>query len=210
MTNIASNTGCTQAVSGNSAQHIWQKKVIIEGVSERDVHIKGDGVTFRYGFSDSFFGSLFFCWTEKGLHRLYLIEPTELSSNLEKIQKQWPHGRFIEDKPGANLLKDQLFSFDETPIKLWLKGTHFQVSVWKNLLDIPFGKSITYQHLAEEMGNPKACRAIGNAIGANPIALLIPCHRIVQKSGALGGYRWGVEKKRQALNHEKQITPSPL
>lgn len=110
-----------------------------------------------------------------------------------------------QQKPGVGnvrLLNFELVMEDQGPLSLHVEGTNFQVAVWRALLRIPPGKLASYFQIVRALGYPKASRAVGNAIGANPVALLIPCHRVIQKSGAMSGYRWGIPKKQMVQTWE--------
>lgn len=122
-----------------------------------------------------------------------------------ELKQKFPNASFIEQQDA--LQKNALSIFDKdwtqlNTIKLHLKGTDFQLKVWESLLTIPMGKLSTYGTLAEKIGNPKASRAVGTAIGSNPVAFLIPCHRVIQSTGHLGGYRWGSERKQLIVGWE--------
>lgn len=124
---------------------------------------------------------------------------------LGNLQHKFPNASFFEKQDA--LQKNALSIFDKdwtklNTIKLHLKGTDFQLKVWESLLTIPMGKLSTYGSLAEKIGNPKASRAVGTAIGSNPVAFLIPCHRVIQSTGHLGGYRWGSDRKQMIVGWE--------
>lgn len=120
---------------------------------------------------------------------------------LADLQRRFPKANFVEDADQATLLGDQVFVY-KVGVNLQPKGTTFQQSVWKALTEIPVGETRTYSQIAARIGKSKAVRAVGTAIGANPIAYLIPCHRVIRADGKLGGYRWGLQRKIQMLEAE--------
>ena len=132
---------------------------------------------------------------------------------LAGLQSQWPTANFSEGKQ-ASLRFDKhmqpIAAKNNLPISLYVRGTPFQLSVWQALLTIPTAVTQTYTEIAQRIGKPKAVRAVGSAIGANPIAYCIPCHRVIRQNGELGGYRWGIACKRNMLHHEQGIKTSAL
>jgi AraC family transcriptional regulator, regulatory protein of adaptative response / methylated-DNA-[protein]-cysteine methyltransferase len=139
----------------------------------------------------------------------------DYSKQLDILKKEFPSAKFTENKEGTGGICANLFSEDILTCKLALRGTDFQYSVWSSLMNIPSGAVISYETIAKHIGSPNAHRAVGTAVGANPIAVVIPCHRVVQKNGALGQYRWGIERKEALLRSElglakqEQLTLTP-
>lgn len=138
-------------------------------------------------------------FTTAGLFALIFAEAEEEA--ITDLRSRFPKTDFILDVEQAKFLGDQIFIHKEL-VRLCPQGTSFQQSVWKALLDIPQGETRTYAQIADAIGRPKAVRAVGTAIGANPIAYLIPCHRVVRADGGLGGYRWGLAIKQKMLQTE--------
>lgn len=132
---------------------------------------------------------------------------------LAELRKTWPKGELIQNESATSYVIEALFSeqagWENGPLSLNVVGTNFQVAVWRALLRIPPGRLASYSQIARALGYPKASRAVGNAVGANPVALLIPCHRVIQQSGAMGGYRWGVPKK-QMVQMWEQLREEPV
>lgn len=123
----------------------------------------------------------------------------------KELSTAWPRARILRDDRSAELWSKRLFGRGKgatAPVRCQVRGTAFQLRVWRELLRIPSGGRVTYGELAARVGHPKAARAVGSAVGDNPIAWLIPCHRVVRGSGGLGGYHWGVGRKRAMLAHE--------
>lgn len=163
-------------------------------------------LTIRYGVGESPFGPFFLATTAKGVCRASFVFDNDLAPEFEYLKKRWPKASFQQDDAWAQEQLQHWFALKETTpqlIRLHLVGTHFQQQVWQALLDIPLGQTTSYGALAAQLKRPKAFRAVGTAVGNNPITFLIPCHRVLQQSGALGGYFWGVELKRQLLAWEQ-------
>ncbi len=135
----------------------------------------------------------------------YLAFVEDENEAWKQLQNMFPHATFHKEWVSA---LNQLYNFFQSPhlgqqpFSLHIKGTPFQLKVWEALLKIPYGRLTTYGRLSNQIENPKAARAVGTAIGANPIAYLIPCHRVIQQSGVLGGYRWGTQRKASIIAHE--------
>ncbi len=153
----------------------------------------------NYGFYTSPFGTCCMAFTTEGLSALIFADKEEIA--LADLRLRFPKTDFSEDAEHAKLLGEKIFKLKE-PVQFCPQGTPFQQSVWKALQEIPGGETRTYAQVANAIGKPKAARAVGTAIGANPIAYLIPCHRVVRTDGGLGGYRWGLEIKQKMLQVE--------
>lgn len=156
-----------------------------------------------YTFTTTTFGKTFIASTQQGI--CYLAFVSSLEEGLNDVSTRFDINQ-MNEKP-STFFKDILLCLEGdyssiTNIKLHLKGTDFQWKVWEELLKISFGKTVSYQDIAIAIENPKAVRAVGTAIGKNPISFLIPCHRVIQSSGGLGGYAWGLECKKQLLAWE--------
>jgi AraC family transcriptional regulator of adaptative response/methylated-DNA-[protein]-cysteine methyltransferase len=161
----------------------------------------GDGLTIRWGWFDSPFGPALVMATERGICGLAFAAETGAEPAMEDMRSRWPGARFVED-PGA-LRADVDAAFDRTgEARIHLIGAPFQIKVWEALITIPSGQVTTYSELACAVGNPRAVRAVGTAVGRNPVSWLIPCHRALRKSGGLGGYHWGLPVKRALLAWE--------
>lgn len=180
----------------SSTSRLHDLFVNIEGMTPAEYKNGGKNLHINYSFAESPFGNLLVASTPKGV--CYLGFAEEKTKALEDLQAKFPNARFQQK---LDLLQQNaLFIFQNDwsklgEIKLHLKGTDFQLKVWEALLKIPMGKLSTYGSIAEQIGNPKASRAVGTAIGRNPVAFLIPCHRVIQSSGVFGGYFWGTTRK---------------
>ncbi|MGK7889560.1 MAG: methylated-DNA--[protein]-cysteine S-methyltransferase [Leptolyngbyaceae cyanobacterium] len=169
----------------------------------------GQGLHIGYGVYSTPFGPCMIATTSQGVCHVSFVDGPLHADHAEvttkHLQTEWPHAEMTYDPTNVEAVGDRLFhppSHPQPPLTLHVKGTKFQMQVWRSLLQIPFAATTTYQQLANSMGKPTAARAIGNAVGRNPIAYLIPCHRVIRQSGALGGYRWGLDRKIQLLNWE--------
>lgn len=154
----------------------------------------------RWGISSSSYGNMFLARSPRGITHLSFFDEDE-SESVETLRKDWPQAKLIRDDSGVG----EMISGDSH--LLHVKGTPFQIKVWRALLEIPHGGLSTYGSLAEKIGMPGASRAVGSAVGANRVSLLIPCHRVIRADGGLGGYRWGVERKKAVLAVEGSLTP---
>nr|WP_207535884.1 methylated-DNA--[protein]-cysteine S-methyltransferase [Pedobacter sp. SYSU D00823] len=198
---VAYETG----LSGNSRLH--ELFINIEGMTPAEFKNGGKDLHIRYSFVTSPFGPLLLASTEKGVCYMAFYDNQE--NELLKLKSTFPQANYLEgfDKIQANALL--IFQKDWTKldqIKLHLKGTSFQLKVWESLLKIPMGKLSTYGSIAQSISVPNASRAVGTAIGSNPVAFLIPCHRVIQSSGNLGGYMWGLNRKSAIIGWEASIT----
>ena len=176
-----------------------------EAMTPGDFARAGEGLTIRHGWFDSPFGRAIVTGTERGICGIGFASETGEDAALDDMLSRWPKAQFVHDP--ALLRPWVLQAFGARPgqnadTPLFLIGAPFQIKVWEALLRIPSGHVTTYSDIATVIGHPKAVRAVGTAVGRNPISLLIPCHRAVRKSGALGGYHWGLPVKRAILAHE--------
>lgn len=175
--------------------------VSCEAVTPGEYAAGGAGLEIRYGVATTPFGEAFVASTPRGICRLEFIDPGQGSAHaLESLQAEWPHATLLCAQDAAKATLGAAFQGDpqKTPLRLLLRGTNFQIQVWQALLRIPPGALASYGQIARAIGKPQAARAVGSAIGANPIACLIPCHRVIRESGDFSSYRWGIERK-QAL-----------
>lgn len=185
-------------LSGGS--RLYDHFVKLEAVTPGEYKSQGQGVTIQYGFNETPLGEIFVAITPRGVCRIEFTGTRSAEAILADLRKDWPKGSLVRNDNATNYVANVLFSQlkdgQSNPLSLHVMGTNFQVAVWRALLRIPPGKLASYSQIANALGCPKASRAIGNAVGSNPVAMLIPCHRVIQKSGALGGYRWGSTKKK--------------
>lgn len=160
----------------------------------------GKGLEIAYGWFDSPFGEALAMGTERGICGLAFSEETGHEESFADMTSRWPDARFVEVPEKLAPWVRSAFEGGET--KLLMLGAPFQIKVWEALIRIPSGHVTTYSEIAQAVGNPKAVRAVGTAVGRNPVSWLIPCHRALRKSGGLGGYHWGLPVKRAMLAYE--------
>ncbi|MEG3897856.1 MULTISPECIES: methylated-DNA--[protein]-cysteine S-methyltransferase [unclassified Microcoleus] len=180
--------------------------VNLEAMSPGEFKTGGLGLQIVWGIHDTPFGKALIATTARGICNLHFLEGTDEQMAEQVLRHLWLNAEVICDREITQPLCDTIFSrgsfCDRKPIALLVKGTNFQVQVWRALLRVPFAGITTYQTIAETIERPTAARAVGNAVGNNPVAYLIPCHRVIRESGELGGYRWGVERKTVILSWE--------
>ena len=175
----------------------------IEGMTPGEYKNGGENLSINYSFAESPFGNILVASTSKGICHIAFADDDKKA--LSDLQKHFPNAHF---KQMVDLIQQNaLFIFTHEwnkfhQIKLHLKGTDFQLKVWETILKIPMGQLSTYGSIAEKIKHPSASRAVGTAIGSNPVAFLIPCHRVIQSSGALGGYLWGTTRKTAIIGWE--------
>jgi AraC family transcriptional regulator, regulatory protein of adaptative response / methylated-DNA-[protein]-cysteine methyltransferase len=177
-----------------------------EAMSPGEWKAKGDGLVMRYGFHPSPFGLALIFVTSRGLAGLAFADAGQERASFDDMARRWPNARFVEDSSATAPYAARVFNpsawTGEQPLRVVLIGTDFQIRVWESLLKIPFGKAVTYKDVAGDIGQPKASRAVGAAIGRNPISFVVPCHRALGKGGTLTGYHWGLTRKRAILGWE--------
>jgi AraC family transcriptional regulator, regulatory protein of adaptative response / methylated-DNA-[protein]-cysteine methyltransferase len=169
--------------------------VAIDGTTPGEFKSGGEGIEIAWGVHPTPFGECLVATTSRGVCAL------RFGADLEELREEWPRAQFRQERARTESLTFAIFGHGERP-PLHVFGTNFQLKVWEALLRIPDGEVVSYQALAESVGRPNAARAVGTAVGRNPVAWLIPCHRVLRKVGTLGGYRWGERKKRAMLAWE--------
>ncbi|MCJ8312644.1 MAG: methylated-DNA--[protein]-cysteine S-methyltransferase [Saccharospirillaceae bacterium] len=186
-----------------SSSRLHDLFVTIEGMTPAQYKNLGDTLSIEYEFYDTLFGNLLVASTHIGI--CYMGFNDDKNSSLKDLNKRFIKANFIQKTNVIHLNVLKIFQDDWQSmfkIKLHLKGTDFQLKVWQVLLQIPTATLTTYGTLAHTIGKPKASRAVGSAIGKNPIAFLIPCHRVIQQSGLIGGYKWGSTRKSAIIGLE--------
>ena len=174
-----------------------------EAMTPGEIKKRGEGVELDYGFGETPFGTALVAWTKRGLNFLGFCDEIGAVQSLASLKSQWPNSGFTEQPEDAQRWLDTIFdNRNGTPIRLWLRGSPFQLKVWQALLAIPDGTHATYGQLASHIGHHGASRAVGTAIGSNPVSWIIPCHRVIQKVGDTGGYRWGGLTKKALIGYE--------
>jgi AraC family transcriptional regulator of adaptative response/methylated-DNA-[protein]-cysteine methyltransferase len=179
--------------------------VTYEAMTPAEFRALGAGVTLHYGIHETPFGKCLIVITKRGITDLRFLDKEDTAEVVvSTLRAEWPQAICTLD-PSATLPYIQHVFYNapaSTPLPILLRGTNFQIKVWEALLRIPEGRLVSYDYIAQAIGQPTASRAVGTAIGSNCIAYLIPCHRVLQKSGGLGGYRWGTLRKRAILARE--------
>ncbi len=181
--------------------------VNIHAATPGELKERGAGLIIRYGTHPTPFGNCLLAATSRGICALRFIPPGDVGEVLGTLQGEWENACFAEDFEATGGLAERIFSTTvggsaEPGLALHVRGTNFQVRVWEALLRVPPGAALTYGELALRAGAPGAARAVGTAVGQNPVAYLIPCHRVIRNSGVLGEYRWGAARKKAMLGWE--------
>lgn len=206
------------AVGLSGGGRLHELFVVTEAVTPGQYKARGEGLTLRVGVGPSPFGACVVAWTERGLCSLRFadaaVRTAEVARELpaeellaEELLREYPRARVVAraDREAAALCA-RIFGDGHAragqPLRLLLRGTRFQLQVWRALLQLPEGAIVSYGALAARIARPRAVRAVASAVGANPIGYLIPCHRVLRASGAIGGYRWGAARKRLMLARE--------
>jgi AraC family transcriptional regulator of adaptative response/methylated-DNA-[protein]-cysteine methyltransferase len=178
--------------------------VTIEALTPGELRERGRGLSISYGFHPSPFGEALVMQTTRGVCGLAFADQGDEGKALADMMSRWPNARFVKDEAATRISVEQIFG-KEGKVPIVLTGTPWQVKVWEALLRIPPGKLVTYEDIASRVDAPGAMRAVGTAVGRNPISWLIPCHRVLRKSGVLGGYHWGLDRKRSMLAYEAAL-----
>jgi AraC family transcriptional regulator of adaptative response/methylated-DNA-[protein]-cysteine methyltransferase len=177
-----------------------------EAMSPGEWKTGGAGMTMVYGFHPSPFGTAIVIASGRGLAGLAFADPGEEQNAFADMRRRWPRATMVEDHAGTAGLAQRIFDTKlwrpDQPLRVVLIGTDFEVRVWETLLKIPMGRAVSYSDIATNIAKPRASRAVGAAIGKNPISFVVPCHRALGKSGALTGYHWGITRKRAMLGWE--------
>ena len=181
--------------------------VTLEAASPGEVKSGGEGWTITAGFADSPFGRCLIGESPRGLCHLSFVDTGDSAAALAALREHWPRARLLHDDASAARVAGGIFvPRGERParpaLRAFVKGTPFQVRVWRALLQVPSGTLVSYGRLAAAIDKPAAARAVGTAVGHNPLAWLIPCHRVIRETGVIGEYRWGAVRKRAMMAWE--------
>jgi AraC family transcriptional regulator of adaptative response/methylated-DNA-[protein]-cysteine methyltransferase len=198
------NTAYATGLSGPARLH--DHFVSLEAVTPGEYKHKGSGLYIRYGVHPSPFGPMFLAVTQRGICALAFVADTQdVGRELAALEHNWNSAAIHEDRTATEAVAARVFACEvnpHRPLKLLVKGSNFQIQVWKALLAIPPGWLCSYRQIAYLIDQPAAFRAVGQAISANPVGYLIPCHRVIRGMGTLGGYRWGTTRKQALLAWE--------
>ncbi|WP_421307515.1 bifunctional transcriptional activator/DNA repair enzyme AdaA [Aeromonas veronii] len=186
----------------SSGSRLYDHFVQLEAVTPGEYKQRGAGLVIDHGVHDTPFGQAFVALTQRGVCNFSFLDEKTPEAPLATLAQHWPAATLQEAPSRTQNVINTMFDGSKAPdrpISLHVSGTNFQISVWRALLQIPPAKVVSYAQVASAVGNPKAARAVGLAVGANPVALMIPCHRVIQQNGKLGGYHWG-ETRKQAIH----------
>jgi AraC family transcriptional regulator, regulatory protein of adaptative response / methylated-DNA-[protein]-cysteine methyltransferase len=193
----------------SSASRLYDHFVALEAVTPGEFKSGGHGLNIEYGLHLTPFGELLVAITQRGICRAAFTETEGRDAEIQQLHTQWPHAVIVENDTHTSDIAQSVASLSsgknpDRKLSLHVNGTNFQVAVWRALLNTGSGDTLTYTDIAETISKPQSVRAVANAVAANPVALLIPCHRVIRKSGALGGYRWG-EQRKQVIRFYEQL-----
>lgn len=200
----------SDAVGLSTSSRLHDHFISLEAVTPGQFKSAGAGLEIQYGTHETPFGNCLIATTDRGICKLAFVDSSDIGQEISALQKQWPEAQIAEDQQSTAEVAAAVFQADpnpERPISLQVRGTNFQVMVWRALLQIPQGALQSYSSIASAIGKPSATRAVGTAVGSNPIAFLIPCHRVVRQSGGIGGYRWG-ETRKHAMHAWESAQPN--
>jgi len=177
-----------------------------ESMSPGEWKTGGAGMTLSYGYHPSPFGTAIVIATARGLAGLAFADPGDEQNAFADMRRRWPRADFVEDHAGTAALAQRIFDKNlwsaDQPLRVVLIGTDFEVRVWETLLKIPMGRAVSYSDIATNINCPNGSRAVGAAVGKNPVSFVVPCHRALGKSGTLTGYHWGITRKQAMLGWE--------
>ena len=194
----------THQVGLSSLGRLHDLFVTTEAVTPGEYKSRGTGVTIRYGVHPTPFGKCLIGTTERGICHLGFVQTSE-GDAVDQLVAEWSEAKMLEDLKSTAPLVAPIFDLSgrgREALRLHLRGTNFQIKVWEALLQIPNGAVATYEQIAARIGSPRAVRAVGTAVGHNPVAVLIPCHRVLRKDGKFGNYRYGSARKKALLFSE--------
>ncbi len=198
------DTALEAGLSGTSRLH--DLFVTFEATTPGEFKRQGQGLKISYGFCDSPFGQCLLATTKRGICYLGFSGDGGQAETLNQLFSTWPRSEFSENSAAVSPIVSQIFGIDRLPdrgpFNLLIKGTNFQINVWRALLKVPMGALVSYQDIAEYIGHSKSFRAVANAIAINPVAYLIPCHRVIAKTGVIHHYRWGAARKKALIAWE--------
>jgi len=199
------DTALDSGLSGPGRLH--DLLITTEAMTPGEARRKGSGVDMSYGFGFTPFGEALLAWTDRGICFLGFCHEKGRQHSWQHLNEQWPDAQLTEHPAEVVEKLSVVFTVREPKkLKLWLRGSPFQLRVWEALLQIPPGTHCTYGQVASFTGNADASRATGTAIGRNPVSWLIPCHRVITSLGTLGGYRWGIDTKQAIIGFEAAIS----
>lgn len=185
--------------------------VTLEAATPGEVKSGGGGLEIVYGVGPTPFGDCLIAESARGICHLSFLQDGRFEPAEAALRNEWPKAVYKREDSAAECVLGWMFHGEPNPdgtprnLRAWVRGTEFQVRVWRALLEIPCGRLVSYGQLAESIGQPRASRAVGTAVGSNSLAWLIPCHRVIRETGAIGGYRWGAGRKRALIAWETSV-----
>jgi AraC family transcriptional regulator, regulatory protein of adaptative response / methylated-DNA-[protein]-cysteine methyltransferase len=197
----------TNEVGLSSTSRLFDLFVNFEAITPGEYKKQGDGLEVIYGVHFTQFGECLIAITERGICSLNFINEQNFEELLENLKNEWYKSKLIYNNEKTKSIVERIFSPEklnskDEGLKVLLKGTNFQIKVWEALLNIKFGKIVSYRLIAGMIGKPAASRAVGNALAKNPIAYIIPCHRVIRDIGVINNYRWGNSRKKAIIGWE--------
>lgn len=189
----------------STKSRVYDLMVNCEAMTPGEYKHMGKDLVLHYGYHPTPFGICFIAITPKGICKLAFVQEGEEEQIQREFEQEWQLATRVRDQKATAPYIDGIFSLAENrkPLHLVLKGTNFQIKVWEALVGMPLGKLTTYEQIATSIEQPTASRAVGSAIGKNPVAFLIPCHRVIRKTGEINQYRWGSTRKRAIIGWEQ-------
>jgi len=191
----------------SSSSRLYELFTNIDSITPKEFTNSGMNLQIYYGIHNSPFGKCLIAITKRGICNLSFIEESNDNQWISELKEEWKNAELIKDFKKTEPIFNKIFYPEKInnkeKINVFLKGTNFQIRVWKALIQIPEGSLTTYEEIAKKIGNPKASRAVGSAIGSNNISFLIPCHRVINKIGTIGKYRWGAVRKKAIIAWEE-------
>jgi AraC family transcriptional regulator of adaptative response/methylated-DNA-[protein]-cysteine methyltransferase len=198
------STALSAGLSGPSRLH--DLFVTFEAMTPGQFKQRGNGLQIAYGFSQCLFGEAMIATTQRGICCISFLEKEHRSQMINQLYSTWPRAEFTENQDHIHAIAHQIFGMRNAdtsrPLRLHVKGTNFQVNVWQALLAIPSGRLVSYHDIATSLGKPRAARAVASAVAGNPVAYMIPCHRVIAKTGKFHKYRWGATRKKAMIAWE--------
>jgi AraC family transcriptional regulator of adaptative response/methylated-DNA-[protein]-cysteine methyltransferase len=209
LTGSASVLDAAHEVGLSGGGRLYDLFVDHEAMTPGEFKRRGEGLSIGYGFHDTPFGDTLLLATDRGVAGLAFVDEDKGQSRADALADmvaRWPKAEFIEAPERTAQHAARIFDparwSPEQPVRLVLIGTDFEIRVWQTLLRIPMGRAVTYADIARHLGHPTAARAVGSAVGRNPISFVVPCHRVLRGDGQLGGYHWGLTRKRALIGWE--------
>lgn len=205
----ASLLDCAHEVGLSGSSRLHDLFVDHIAMTPGDYKRRGEGIAISYGFHSSPFGEALVMATDRGIAGIAFVNEDIGQTRQEALNdmtRRWPNADYLEQPEATAAHAQQVFDprrwSAEQPVRLVMIGTDFEVRVWETLLKIPMGKAVSYTDIARHIGKPQASRAVGSAVGRNPISFVVPCHRVLRADGSLGGYHWGLTRKRALIGWE--------